>query len=142
MHLNIYLEQDNDTLPNTADTREAFTEIGLAVDGNKLLGYGFACPEAFDRSRTHGYVFVGGGLTAAMIRANRPLLLFCPSSSHRGKNALAIVGLFADSFSNSEVIALLESALLSGTEGLIPYSEKAMAAMRAELAARKAIRQD
>jgi len=139
--IQFYLDKDDASLPETTDTEAALTAILEKVEPDSVAwvqSIGAACPEVYARTRKNGYVFVGGGLTARVIRKERALLLFCPSESHGGSDGNAIIDdLQVIRVSNVELIKLLESAVRSGEEGKIPYSKEALSIMRLELTARK-----
>jgi hypothetical protein len=136
----------NRIFPRTTDTPRAFREIFEAIedpDLEWLAGPGAACPEAFERNASMGYVYIAAGLTVETVMTERALVFFCPSTSHRGKDqhAHAVRGDAEDIDlgcvkDNAEMVAVLADAVARGEKGTIPYSPEAMDLLRRELAAR------
>jgi len=103
-------------------------------------GYGPACPESIRRDGSIGYVYVGDGLRLGDVLDRSILVLFCPGENHRGSNehchAWSRAAHTICVLSNAEMVKELKRAIARGESGEVPYSPRAMAVLRQELAKR------
>ena len=124
--------------PTETDTRKAFFAMGSSAERLASL----ACPEAFFKYGSIGYVFIGDGLPTKLAEETGALLLFCPADSHQRSqqhsHAVVLDHSMGCVMSNAEMMALLSRALQCAKDGVIPYSTNAVARMRQELDARRA----
>ena len=137
--------------PKTEDTREALLEVDRRMAQAAGEDFGTdradhysqgcsACPESYRADKSIGYVWVGAGLPTKLVEDARPLLLFCPASSHQGtsQHCHAIRGWSTLCVgSNAEMVEILKKELERAAKKEIPYTEAAVKKMRDQLALRQ-----
>ncbi len=139
----LFFAESATNFPTETDTRRAFLAMAPISDHSAewLASFSSACPEAFFKDGSIGFVFVGDGLPTSVAKETKALLLFCPADSHQRseQHCHAVMG---DGWglcvkSNSEMMDRLRLALQKASDGTVPYSTNAVARMRQELDARQ-----
>jgi hypothetical protein len=130
--------------PKESDARKAFSlMLGPEEAANLGLdGPGAACPEAFRRDRSMGYIFLADGLQFRAERSDPPLVFICPAESHQGsdQHCHACKGGELECLqTNPDMIALLEREIARGERGAVHYSPRALECMRREAESRRRI---
>ncbi len=139
-YLNHFISEEKN-LPNTSDTVGAFQTMGMPFGSNpdfptiRFMG----CPDAFEKYKTIGFIYVGSGIGSQRVTFGRPLILFCPAESHNGV-ANVLEGTEWSRLNNKEMIELLLSSIAKGEGKAMPYSTAALDIMRKEVEIRKRLK--
>lgn len=94
------------------------------------------CPGRAGTRFESGYVYVGDGIPADVVKKRGPLILFCASGGPAHCYHAFVNGETTPA-GNADLVSMLRKAIEQGERGEVPYSPRAMNWMRSELAIRQ-----